>query len=97
MRLFAEFAEDRTPSIRVNVQNGTPRLVNFSGRTYCVRRVLQQWQETERALLGDQERACYLLETYENTLEVHRTGEDWHLARVMVDSFEGEVLPRLAA
>ena len=94
MRLFAE---DRTPSVHVSLRDGHPRLINFRGRTYCVRRVLQQWSEIARSWSGSQERACYLVETHDNTMEVHHTAGQWHLEKMLVDTYEGEVLPRLAA
>lgn len=79
---------------------GMPRLVNFSGRTYCVRRVLRAWSEKKRSWAGVYERVCYLLETNsDTTLEVHGIGKQWRVARVMVDHVEAdcEILTQLAA
>jgi hypothetical protein len=68
-----------TADINVSTREGAPYLINWSGKTYVVRRVIEK--RIEKNLLSKKE--FFRLETDKEDLEVSSNGKGWKLERVL--------------
>lgn len=81
-----------TPEVQVSLAGGVPYLVNWSGRTYSVKRVIESWTAPEPSGESGQEREYVRVLTSDGELLMYRSGRSWYLDAVSVDSEGGEVL-----
>jgi hypothetical protein len=76
------------PEIMVECRDGQPRLVNWSGRTFYVRRVLDDWTTETRTGWMSRRTQCFRVETNEGVLELCRRGASWYLSAVTTPADE---------
>lgn len=90
--LKAKRQEDSAPEVQVSLAGNVPYLVNWSGRTYPVERVVETWMTPEDGGESGSSRAYVRALTSEGELLIYRSGGRWYLDAVSVDSEGGEIL-----
>ncbi|MBZ9752167.1 hypothetical protein GO986_11950 [Deinococcus sp. HMF7620] len=69
----------------VSSETGMPVQLTWQGRPYRVQAVLDRWRAGGRWWLGEQPRACFLVQAGTLTLELHQEAASpgrWWLARL---------------
>lgn len=67
-------------------EDGQPRLISFGGHTYCVLRILRNWEEKTHWWSRKPRRACFHVATQSNVLEIYREGNRWILGGILPES-----------
>ena len=79
----------------VELRDGLPRLVNWSGQTFYVQRILRTWVRPDARWWRRTQRRFFLVETNDGTMELCEGSPDWFITGLIREE-ETEALELVA-